>query len=106
MPDTTLCFVKRQGAAPFADKGDEIERVILPISSDVAIVGSPEKKPRLPLKTINRLLAGYTFGAFVASEQNATFQGLTGRIGKYASIAKTRDFKFSVADLDMYREPT
>lgn len=38
LPDTTMCFVKKKGAAPFSQKGDEIEVVIVPISSDVAIV--------------------------------------------------------------------
>lgn len=86
LPDTTLAFVTSKGATPFFQKEDEVEVVILPIASDTAIMGKTKTRGDYPLKAMNRLLAACSYQAFLAKEQNASFQGLAGRIGKYANI--------------------
>lgn len=91
LPDTTLAFIKQGGASPFSQKDDDIEAVILPIASDTAIIGKASAKTDYSLKAINRLLAGCSFKAFLAKENSSHFQGLTGRIGKYARLINDRD---------------
>jgi hypothetical protein len=86
LPDTTLAFVTAKGARPFFQEEDEVESVILPIASDVAIVGKTKARCDYPLKAMNRLLAGCSYQAFLANEQTSSFQGLAGRIGRYAHM--------------------
>jgi hypothetical protein len=88
LPDTTLAFVKKEGASPLSQYQDSIEAVILPIASNAAIIGTVNGKFNYPLKAINRILAGCSFEAFLALEQSASLQGMTGRIGKYAKLLK------------------
>lgn len=90
LPDTTLAFVTKTGASPFFQKNDVVEGVILPIASDVAIIGKTKKFGVPAVKSMNRLLAGCSYEAFLAQERNAQFQGLTGRIGKYAELISDR----------------
>ena len=91
LPDTTLAFIKKEGASPFIDKNDNIESVVLPIAHDVAIIGRSGVNTNYPLKAINRILAGCSFKAFIAREQSLQWQGLTKRIGKYARLISDRD---------------
>ncbi len=86
LPDTTLAFVTAKGATPFFQKEDEVEAVILPIASDAAIVGKTKSGGDYPLKVMNRLLAACSYQAFLAKEKTESFQGLAGRIGKYANM--------------------
>ena len=101
LPDTTVCFTKRGGAAPFAQKGDEIEAVALPLSSSVAIVGCKSGEPPYSLKTLNRLLAACSFKSFIASEDDEAFRALRGRIGKYAKLIDDRDLDISIDEVDL-----
>lgn len=101
LPDTTVCFTKRGGAAPFAQKSDELEAVALPLSSSVAIVGCKSGQNPFSLKTLNRLLAGCSFKSFIANEDNGAFRALRGRIGKYAKLIDSRDLDFSIDDVDL-----
>ena len=93
LPDTTLAFVKKEGASPISQKHDDIKAVILPIASDVAIIGRADGKADYSLKTINRLLAGCSFEAFLTKEQSSHFQGLRGRIGKHATLISDLDLQ-------------
>lgn len=86
LPDTTLAFATKAGASPFSQADDEIEAVILPIAAGVAIVGSGTGDVPYTLKTINRLLAGCAFQAFVANASSSSLQSLSNRIGKYAKL--------------------
>lgn len=91
LPDTTLAFIKKEGASPFIDKNDNVNTVILPIAYNVAIIGQSAVNFNYSLKTINRILAGCSFKAFIAKEQSSQLQGLTRRIGKYARLISDRD---------------
>ncbi|WP_170360321.1 hypothetical protein [Ruegeria arenilitoris] len=101
LPDTTLCFTKRDGAAPFAQKGDELEAVALPLSSSVAIVGSRSGELPYSLKTLNRLLAACSFRSFIASRDDEAFRSLSSRIGKYAKLIDDKDLDISLDELDL-----
>lgn len=98
LPDTTLAFVKKHGASPLSQKKDYIEAVILPISANVAIIGTPNGKFNYPLKTINRILAGCSFEAFLAHEKSIKFQSMTGRIGKFAQLINDREIRSLVRE--------
>lgn len=91
LPDTTLAFVKKNGASPFIDKNDEVSAVILPVSRDVAIVGHTQSHFYLSIKAMNRILAGCSFKSFIAGDKSPQLQSLTGRIGKYAKLISDRD---------------
>lgn len=93
LPDTTLAFIKKEGAAPFVDKDNNAEAVILPISNNVAIIGRTHKGTEYSVKTINRVLAGCSFRAFIAKERDPRLQGLTRRIGKYARLLSEKEVK-------------
>ncbi|MCD1625357.1 hypothetical protein K7H22_05030 [Seohaeicola saemankumensis] len=93
LPDTTLAFVKKEGASPFSQKSDKIECVILPISSTVAIIGGSSDRQDYTVKTMNRILAGCAFEAFLAEERCQQFQSLTKRIGKYARLLSDNELR-------------
>ena len=101
LPDTTICFAKHGGAAPFSQKDDQLEAVALPLSSSVAIVGSPTGVQPFSLKTLNRLLAACSFRSFIALQNDASFRALQGRIGKYAKLIKDRDLDISIDELSL-----
>jgi hypothetical protein len=93
LPDTTLAFVKKEGASPLSQIKDDIQAVILPLGANIAIIGSANGKVNYSLKAINRILAGCSFEAFLAVEKNTIFDGLTGRIGKYAKLISDRELR-------------
>lgn len=91
LPDTTLAFIKKNGASPFIDKNDEVSAVILPISRNVAIIGNSQSQFSFSIKALNIILAGCSFKSFIAGDKNTQLQSLTGRIGKYAKLISDRD---------------
>ncbi len=93
LPDTTLAFVKKEGASPFSQKADIIEFVIFPISSTVAIIGGSSGRQDYTVKTMNRILAGCAFEAFLAEERCQQLQSLTKRIGKYAKLLNDNELR-------------
>lgn len=100
LPDTTLCFTKVGGAAPFAQERDTLEGVVLPLSSSVAIVGSKSEETSFNLKTLNRLLAACSFKSFIAKNDEKEFRSLSDRIGKYAKLIDDKALDFTVEDLN------
>lgn len=47
----------------------------------------------MELKTINRLLAGCAYDAFVAKINDPKLAALTGRIGKYAKLMSDKEVR-------------
>lgn len=97
LPDTTLAFFKKKGASPFIDKGDVIEAVVLPIASNVAIIGKIQTNFDYSLEAVNRVLAGCAYEAFIAKDNKPKFVSLVKRIGKYAKLISDKDLKNIVA---------
>jgi len=93
LPDTTLAFLMKSGCAPFSQKGDQIEQVILPISSDVAIIGRNKGTTDRGDGTLNRILASCAFEAFIAKENQEDFTRLANRIGRNAHVIKDSELK-------------
>ncbi len=67
--------------------------VIMPISAEVAIVGRKGKEGPMELKTINRLLAGCAYDAFIARIDDPILASLAGRIGKYAKMMSEKEIR-------------
>lgn len=93
LPDTCCVFVGENSVSPFSQPKDNIRNVIVPISSDVAIVGWKKQPEALRLKTVNRLLAGCAYDAFIANRDNNHYSSLSGRIGKYATLMTDSEIK-------------
>jgi hypothetical protein len=93
LPDTCCAFVGRKNVAPFSQPKDEMHTVIIPISSEAAIVGRKGKEEPMELKTINRLLAGCAYDAFIARINDPTLMSLAGRIGKYAKMISDKEIR-------------
>lgn len=93
LPDTTLAFIKKEGAAPFIDKNDIVSAVIIPISANVAIIGKSDPADFYSLKAANKVLAGCSFKSFIANCKSDHFQSLTNRIGKYARLLSDKEIK-------------
>ncbi|MGB3556651.1 MAG: DUF4238 domain-containing protein [Jannaschia sp.] len=84
LPDTGLCFLKKDGISPMTAKGDVVDEVLFPISDTVLIVGTKSDPITRSVRSTNRLLAVYSYQGFASrSEGEATFC-LRGRIGKHA----------------------
>lgn len=87
LPDTCLAFLKANTSVPVSQKDDKTDAVLLPISSDTAIVGiHPNGAFKKPPETINRILAGCAYEAFVSRENSASLVALSSRISKNARM--------------------
>lgn len=93
LPDTCCAFIGPKNVAPFSQPNDDMQTVIIPISSEVAIFGQKGKQRPMELKTINRLLAGCAYDAFVAKINDPKLAALTGRIGKYAKLMSDKEVR-------------
>lgn len=93
LPDTCCAFAGSKNVAPFSQPKDGIQTVIIPISAEVAIFGQRGKQRSMELKTINRLLAGCAYEAFIAKSDDPEFARLAGRIGKHAKMISDKEIR-------------
>jgi hypothetical protein len=101
LPDTCVAFVGPKNVAPFSQPKDNMQTVIIPISTEVAIIGQKGENRPMELKAINRLLAGCAFEAFIAKGNDPKLAALAGRIGKFAKLMSDKEVRelFSFARL-------
>jgi len=85
-PDTSLAFFKKNGCTPISQKGDNIEGVIVPVSSHIAIVGKSDPAFDRNEDTIRKVLAGCSYEAFLAAEKSDELKKLNGRISRNARL--------------------
>lgn len=99
LPDTSLAFFKKRGCTPVTQKGDLVECVVIPVSSHVAIIGMAEGAKIRDHKTINKVLAGCAYDAFLAQGRPNNFLQLSNRISRHARLMGDgelkRNLKFS-----------
>ncbi|MDF1854299.1 hypothetical protein [Pseudooceanicola sp.] len=93
LPDTCVAFIGPKNVAPFTQPKDDMQTVIIPISAEVAIFGKKGKQRPMELKTINRLLAGCAYDAFIAKIDDPKLATLAGRIGKYAKVMSDKEVR-------------
>ncbi|MQY43376.1 hypothetical protein GG681_12045 [Epibacterium sp. SM1969] len=93
LPDTCCAFIGLKDCTPFAQPQNAVHTIIVPISSEVAIVGRKGKEWPLELKTVNRLLAGCAHDAFIARTNDPVLASLSGRIGKYAKLIGDKEIR-------------
>jgi len=93
LPDTCCAFIGPKNAAPFSQPKDDIQTVIIPISAEVEIFGQKGTQRPMELKTVNRLLAGCAYDAFIAKSDDPKLASLAGRIGKYAKLMSDNEVR-------------
>ena len=103
LPDTTLAILKKSGCSPVSQKRDDIERIIIPVSNQVAIVEGLDNAWLLERGLVNRVLASCAFEAFVARQPTDEFQRLSRRISKNARLMSDTELKRAVSFREMLR---
>lgn len=93
LPDTCVAFIGNESVAPFSNEDHDAHTVVVPLSSDTAAIGVREGHRKMELKTVNRLLAGCAYKAFLARTDDARLRSLTNRIGKHAKLSKEKDLR-------------
>lgn len=93
LPDTCCAFFGENKVAPFSQQKDDFQVVIIPISSNVAILGRKGRSEGLGITRINRILAGCAYDAFIANMDNKQYVSLTSRIGKHAKLISEKEIK-------------
>lgn len=86
LPDTCIAFIGVNDVAPFIKSKTDLRDIIIPISSEAAIIGSKGQNLDLRAKTVNKLLAGCAYEAFGAKLNDQRIKALSSRIGKYAKL--------------------
>lgn len=103
LPDTTLAFALSSGCAPFTQKKDQIEQVILPVSSKSAIIGLRKGAALRTGASINRMLASCSYQNFIAKQQLDCFSQLAHRIGRNAELVSKSEMKRIVSFDDLMK---
>lgn len=105
LPDTNLACLNRKDIRPVSSKGMNHKEILLPISSEVMIVGHLGKRESRSLPEVRRILATCAYDNFVAEEFSDELAGLSKRIGKNArllsqsELSKVLSFKSLVSDI-------
>lgn len=103
LPDTHLAFFKDRGCAPVSQKGDRIEAVVFPISSQVAIIGKSDLTFERDRETILRVLASCAYEAFLAPEKTLKHQKLASRISRNAKLISDAEIARVVNPRNLFR---
>ena len=93
LPDTCCAFIGPENVAPFSQPKNDARTVVIPISAEAAIIGQKGKEKPMDLRTINRLLAGCSYEAFIAKNDDPNFASLTRRIGKFAKLMSDNEVR-------------
>lgn len=93
LPDTCCAFVGHKTVSPFSQPDQHFHSIIVPISAKVAILGQMKNAPQIQPKTMNRILAGCAYEAFIADANLIQFERLSSRISKYARLMSDREIK-------------
>lgn len=103
LPDTTLAFFSKKGCRPISNQDDQIEAVVIPISSTCAVIGSADGKFLRDAKTTRRALASCAYQTFLAKERTDANSGLSRRISTNARLYSEVELKRTTA-LDRFLE--
>ncbi len=93
LPDTNLAFFKKNGIAPLSQKGDEVDAVFVPLSTQVALVGTKNGRFDRSSKTLRRSLASCAFESFIAPMKSDELTSLSARISKNANLMSDADIQ-------------
>lgn len=93
LPDTSLAIFKTSGLSPVSQKSDKIEAVLMPISTEVAVIGSSMGEFSRDNSTLRRALSSCSFEAFLAPTQSNELEKLADRIGKNASLVSDAELQ-------------
>lgn len=87
LPDTTISFVTEEMCSPFPFSDKPIEAILIPISSEVCIVGKRKEKFDRDVATILRILSSTSERFFLAKTKSTELMKLSARIGRNAKPA-------------------
>ena len=93
LPDTGLVVFKENGCAPITQKGDEVDAIFVPLSTQVALVGTKDGKFDRSVKTLRRSLASCAFESFIAPVKSDELTSLATRISKNANLISDSDIR-------------
>lgn len=93
LPDTSLAFFTRTRCTPISDKDERVEAVIVPLSTDVAILGRQNSSFQRGMQTIQRALAGCAYEAFLSPQRRDDLVKLSRRISKNARLLTEADIR-------------
>ena len=80
-PDTMICFATTKKPKPVLDKDDTLDAVIIPISSEIVLIGSARGQVERSRSTILSMLASVSNSFFVANSDTMEFRRLRAKIG-------------------------
>ena len=86
LPDTCLAFFTDNGCTPASQLDDKIETVIVPISSQVAIIGEDDNSLSRTPKIIRESLASCAYEAFISKNKSSELENLSRRIGENSKL--------------------
>lgn len=91
LPDTMVAFCSKKRVTPFAQKGDDLVELFLPLASGVMLVGAAKSGRVRQISELNSMLASTSFGSFIGLEDKAEFRNLVKKIGRNARIFSPSD---------------
>lgn len=92
-PDTMTSFLTDGKPKPFLDKEDRLEAVLLPLTSDLMLIGESSTSVDRTSQSVLRILASTSYKAFIANSDAPDLRRLSLRIGKNAQILSGADIK-------------
>lgn len=92
-PDTMTSFLTGGKPKPFLDKDDRLEAVLLPLTSDLMLIGETSASVDRTNQSVLRILASTSYTAFIASSDVPDLCRLSSRIGKNAQVLSGADIK-------------
>ena len=104
----SLCLFETGGNRrfkPLDDKGDDVQRVFLPISATRMLIGTPfRKRPKLDSLRINEAVAKCSAEFFISSTQRRLESSLVRSIGRRAGILTDEEVDKLVDEITMSLE--
>lgn len=93
LPDTCCASISKKGAMPFSQPNEEVHTVVVPISSNRALIGRRGPAEVYSLSTINRILAGCAYESIIANTASQELVSLSKRIGKFAKLIPDKELR-------------
>lgn len=88
LPDTGIAFILKDRVRPISQKDDKIVEVLIPLSSDCVVIGSPFGATFRSHPTINSLLASCAYQSFAFRDDDERHLSLAKRIGKNTTLLR------------------
>lgn len=88
LPDSGVAFLLKDRVRPLSQKGDKIEQVLIPVSSETLLVGFARDYVERSPETIRSILVSCAFDSFIGKDNNQESARLVRKIGENALLLK------------------